>query len=445
MPEPINPLINVNENIRGQAYKDALAQGLAASDRLSGELRTVLVNTAKDEQMPKGEKAEKLCELHSQLLGTNQAINALRMAEDTSSLLHFHNDDEASRSEHDGSVIRAEMPHQAIRRAMGGRWDPARLTSAQGLEFDFEGVMQAWRSNVFGADFITTDGVPPQVRRANVIDYAQIRQPQALDMFDAQRTTQNAVKYLRETIATSAVAERAEAAQAAEIDISYNEVTSAIRSIAGRLPVSEEQLADEPSARNLINRRLLYLAIRRLDTQVMAGNGTAPNLVGIANVTGIQELKHKRKNANTDRAPDEPEVEIYKGIQLIDLQAEGTATGAIIHPTVWADIRLAKGTDGHYVIGSPAVRDSRSIWGLPVALTMNGMSNITAWAANEHWAYVIDRNLAGTLFYRNQANVQFGRDDDDFGKFMWTARVNIRAAMTWTRPKAVVQIGSGGD
>ena len=86
----------------------------------------------------------------------------------------------------------------------------------------------------------------------------------------------------RETITAENVEERAEGAAAQESDISYALVNEPIRMIAGSIPVTEEQLDDVPTVRALLEGRLTYLGIRRLDKQLARGDGTGVNIKGLS-------------------------------------------------------------------------------------------------------------------------------------------------------------------
>src|SRR5207248_5858794 len=104
---------------------------------------------------------------------------------------------------------------------------------------------------------------------------------------------------------TNNAAETAEAGTYPESALSTTEQTATVRKVAASLPVTDEQFEDEPRARDYVNNRLEYQLRARLDSQILNGNGTAPNLRGILNVAGINT-----QAKGTDPAPDA----IYKAI-----------------------------------------------------------------------------------------------------------------------------------
>ena len=388
-----------------------------------------------------GEKIEKMVELHSNLTAAHDVLTELNSLKYSQS--RVEQQATAHRAMREGLIAEptAHTPldlEAAVYQAMGGTYRPEMLERPGGVKVDI--------GSILGADFVTTDGVPPEVRRQSQIAYAQQRRPQVLDFINAYATDQNSVQFLKETISTDNTAERAEAGRAGEMDMSYAVTTVPIRSIASRLPVSEEQLEDEPMVRNLLRERLGYLGLRRLDRQIQAGNGTAPNLIGIKNVTGAQALKHGRTDGNTDRSPKDPAVDIRKAMTIVRHTGESEPNLAIIDPQEWERIQLVQTTGAGFLFGRPQDVLVDRIWGMPVAESPNISDNIAAWAANEEWAAVMDTNpLFVQLAYRRGVTVEFGRDDQDFSEFMYTARLGMRVAMVFYRPQSICMISSGGD
>ena len=151
-------------------------------------------------------------------------------------------------------------------------------------------------------------------RTGRIAEYAY-RPVQILDLIPQTTTGQAAVQYMEETTSMNAAAEVAEGGTYAESALALTEMTSNVRKIATFLPVTDEQLEDEPQARGLINNRLPLFVRLRLDGQVVNGNGTAPNLRGFLNVVGIQTQAKA-----TDTAPDA----VYKALTKIRVTGRAT-------------------------------------------------------------------------------------------------------------------------
>ena len=161
----------------------------------------------------------------------------------------------------------------------------------------------------------TSAGWAPEVTRTGRIAEYAYRPVQILDLIPQTTTGQAAVQYMEETTSMNAAAEVAEGGTYAESALALTEMTSNVRKIATFLPVTDEQLEDEPQARGLINNRLPLFVRLRLDGQVVNGNGTAPNLRGFLNVVGIQTQAKA-----TDTAPDA----VYKALTKIRVTGRAT-------------------------------------------------------------------------------------------------------------------------
>jgi HK97 family phage major capsid protein len=150
--------------------------------------------------------------------------------------------------------------------------------------------------------------------------------------------------YMEETTFTNAAAETAESGAKPEATIAFTERTEAVRKIAVTLPATDEVLADVPVLGSWLSERLAFMVRQRLDTQVVSGDGTAPNLSGILDRAGIQT---QAKGA--DPVPDA----IYKAATLVYTSQFLEPDAVVIHPNDWRDVRLLRTADGLYIFGSP--------------------------------------------------------------------------------------------
>lgn len=268
----------------------------------------------------------------------------------------------------------------------------------------------------------TAAGFAPESTRIGVIVQDEQRPVEVLDSIPVYSTAQAAVVYMEETTFTNAAAERSEGAAYAEATLVFTERSETVRSIGVSLPVTDEQLDDVDGLRDYVDGRLVFMTRQRADSQVLVGDGNAPNLRGTLNVSGINT---QAKGA--DSTPDA----IYKGIVKVQVTGRAQPDLAIIHPNDWQDVRLLKTADGIYIWGSPADAGPQRIWGLPVIPTT---------AVTEDTAIVGDYARHSGLFVRRGVEVQVGYVNDDFLDGRVTLRAGMRAAMVHFRPSAFTSV-----
>lgn len=204
---------------------------------------------------------------------------------------------------------------------------------------------------------------PETTRNRPMIDY--VTTPiDVLDTLPTGTTDQTALTYMEETTFTNNAAEVAEAGTYGEAALALTERTDAVRKIAVWLPVTDEQLEDVAGMQSYIDNRLTFMLRQRLNTQVLNGNGTPPNISGILDRSGLQT-----QAKGTDPTPDA----IHKAMTLVMLSGSGqggaNANSLYMHPLDWQDIRLLRTTDGIYIWGSPSDPGIARMWGVPVVQT----------------------------------------------------------------------------
>lgn len=269
----------------------------------------------------------------------------------------------------------------------------------------------------------TTAGwVPETTRTGRLVESAQ-RPIQVTDLIPAGRTIQNAVVFMKESTFTNAAAETAEGGTYAESALALTETTSAVRKIATFLPVTDEQLDDVAGLQSYIDNRLGFMLRQRLDSQILVGNGTPPNLLGLNNLASIQT---QAKGA--DPVPDA----IFKAMTLIRITGRANPSGVVINPTDWQDVKLLRTADGIYIWGNPADNAPDRIWGLPVAISD---------AQTLNTALVGDFANFSELVLRKDVEVQISNSHSTFfieGK--QAIRADMRVALVAYRDEAFCKV-----
>lgn len=269
----------------------------------------------------------------------------------------------------------------------------------------------------------TGAGYAPEVLRQPGFVEAATRPIQLLDIIPMFPTGQAAIKYMEETTRTHAAAEASEGGDYAESTFAFTERSTPVEKITDSVPVTDEQLEDVAMMEGYINSRLMFGVRQRLDRQVIAGDGSAPNLKGLKNVSGIQ----------TQAKGSDPVMDaFFKAMTKIMLTGRAMATHHVMHPTDWQNIRLTRTADGIYIFGSPTDAGPARLWGLPVVMQD---------AVSAGWGMTGSFDPSWiSLFERRGVDVQIGYVGTQFAQGKRTVRADMRAALAVFRPAAFCEV-----
>ena len=262
---------------------------------------------------------------------------------------------------------------------------------------------------------------PENIRIPRVID-AVTRPIKVIDIMPFGPTSQAAIVYMLESTRTHSAAEATEGAAFGEDAFALTATTSTVRKIASNIPVTDEQLDDVAQVRAYLNQRLSFGLRQRLDGQILTGDGSAPNLEGVLNVTGIQT-----QALGGDSVPDA----VYKAMDLIRVTGRATPSHAVFHPNDWQPVRLLTTADGVYIWGHPSDAGIERIWGIPVIQTD---------AETENTAVVGDFTTYSGLWEKQGVDLQVGYVGDQFKEGEQTIRATLRVALCFYRPAAFATV-----
>lgn len=242
------------------------------------------------------------------------------------------------------------------------------------------------------------------------------------------RTAAQVVYFTRQTGFANNAGMVAEGADKPESNITFASATANVRTIAHWIPVSRQAFDDAPGMESLIDGELRYGLDYVEEQQLLFGDGTGENLLGL-----VPQATPFVAPFPTSSAAGSSNDKIDTLLQAIT-QAEVAllpATGIVLNLIDWAQIISAKDTVGQYIGNGPFnQQQSRSIWDLPTAVTP---------AMPQGKFMVGSLGTSAQIFDRMDAEVVISSEDrDNFIKNMLTVRAEKRLALAVKRSAGII-------
>jgi len=202
-----------------------------------------------------------------------------------------------------------------------------------------------------------------------------------------------------------------------------------VSTVAHWIKISRQLAMDNTALAAYVNQRMIYGVNRRVETQLGAGNGTAPNISGILDTGNYTAHGYAAADLGT-----------LKKVNLItkivgDLWAVGAIPDAILmNPADWAQLQVD-------IIDS-SVNAARVDYSSGMTPRLNGIPVIQSNGITADSVVVGSFNQAGTIHNREGVTVEMSdSDDDNFTKNLITIRAERRLALAIERPSYII----GGD
>jgi len=270
-----------------------------------------------------------------------------------------------------------------------------------------------------GSPAENSDTIVASQRVAGIIPGA-FRTLRVRDVLPQGTTSSNLIEYTRELAFDNEAAETAEGADKPESDLTFELISSPVRTIAHWLKLSKQVMDDAPALASYVDTRLRYGVELRIDQQLLNGNGSGQNLSGMTNAGNFTPFTPE----SGDNAIDSINRAIYEVIG-----ADYAPTAIMMNPKDWGQIERTKINDS-YVFGSPGLAVGPVLWGLPVVVT-NSMTEGKFMVGAMDVAFQV-WNRQGTIVEMSES------DATNFQKNLVTVRAESRLALASYRPASVV-------
>jgi HK97 family phage major capsid protein len=215
----------------------------------------------------------------------------------------------------------------------------------------------------------------------------------------------------------------AEGAAKPEATVVLSQSVAPVRKLAVFLPITDEAVLDGAAFFQDILNDLTADLVRAENAQILSGSGVAPNLEGLTVVAGTQS-QARGTDSNMDT--------ILKAMTKLRTGPYLEPSDVILNPLNYETVRLAKGTDGTYILGNPLSQDRPSLGGARLHVT-------TDIAANT--GLVMNAGEAARVYLRSDVRVEIATEHGEFFRSNLRAIVaEERLALAVRRPSAIVKL-----
>lgn len=264
------------------------------------------------------------------------------------------------------------------------------------------------------------------------------------DLFPVASTTANLIEYMRvlgylDGNQAGMVPERDGAGMYANFALKphtrllLQPAQAPIRTIAHYEVAHRNTLADEPQLRSIIDTELLYGLRLMEDAQLLSGDGTGENILGILETPGIQQYPGNPLPSPSPVKSSDTYVDAIRRAATRVMLAYYEPTGIVVHPYDWEQMELTKTTQGEYVVAiNVAIGAEKRLWQMPVVATP---------AMRQGTALVGAFGLGAKVYDREQSNIRIAEQHADlFLRNAVAILAEERVGLTVSRPESFVQI-----
>ena len=279
----------------------------------------------------------------------------------------------------------------------------------------------AGQTNVPSATSRTTrrDGIVPEIMpRATLLDFIP----------PAPMTEGSSFTYLQEIATDSAAASWFPAAEVAEgeikpsVTLDYADAEAHVETLAVWSKLLKQQLADIPALEGSVRARLERRVLKRLEYQVLNGDGTGQNIEGLLHTTGVLAPDITAFHNSLDA--------VLQGI--VELMVAGAEPNLVLlNPLDWADALRLRTNEGGANTGTYL---SAGAFGV-TAERLWGTATLPAAAVPKNKAVTGDFANGMTVLIREGINTLVSdSDSDDFTRNRVTALAEMRAGVAIWSP-----------
>jgi HK97 family phage major capsid protein len=307
-----------------------------------------------------------------------------------------------------------------------------------------EDILDAEKKDIFTATGGTlTNFAFGQVEREPMVQ-RPYRSGRVRDLFPVASTNANLIEYLRVLgyldgqnnagMVPERETDNSNFGLKPHTSLSFLPAQAPVRTIAHWEVAHRNTLDDEPQLQSIIDTELLYGLRLMEDAQLLNGDGTGENILGILRTPGIQD--YPGIPSGTTGSPVQPKdtyVDAIRRAATRIMLAYYEPTGVVVHPFDWERMETVKDANGNYIVAvNVSIGAESRIWRMPV---------VASPAITEGTALVGAFGLGAKVYDRQQANIRIAEQHGDL--FVRNAVVVLaeeRLALTVSRPESFVKV-----
>jgi HK97 family phage major capsid protein len=252
-----------------------------------------------------------------------------------------------------------------------------------------------------------------------------------MDLLPSIAVSTGAVEYVQDKSPLADLANKAaevtEGSAKPQAGITTEVVTEATATIAAWANMTRQVVADAPQVQGYIDGRLRYALKRRTDSQVINGNGTAPNLRGLANRSGILTYAPAAAEARY--------LSIRRAVRLME-DAESVPEIIVLNP---ADAEIFDvsnhASNGLNAVPNVAGPSARTAWGL-TQVRSTAIASGTALLVDPMALAVLDRQQVSAYLTDSHAS--------NFTSNILTLLLEARVGLALFDPAGVAKVTFNG-
>jgi HK97 family phage major capsid protein len=254
------------------------------------------------------------------------------------------------------------------------------------------------------------------------------------DLFPQGSTDSPLLRYVVQAGYTNAAAYTSEGALKPEGSQNLTVVDETLHKITETYHVTDEMMEDFAQLQSFLNAQLIWDVKTAEEIGLLSGNGTAPNILGLLNRSGLSTTFAARSNTanglgTTSATTDNDMDAIYRMITQLRVNSFIEPDHIVVDAASWQTVALTKSTQGVYYAGGPFMNAGNPhLWGLPVVVTPRMPAGT---------AVVGNFAVGGQIFRKGGITVEAtNSNNDDFVKNLVTIRAEERLLLAVYRPNA---------